>query len=144
MNKRNLFKNRTGGSEDGSDAINMTPLIDMVFILLIFFLVTSSFIRESAVTVERPKASTAQPQPNGELIVTITADDQIWLNEETVDIRLLREQIERLGLANPSRSVIILADTKTSTGLLIKVMDQLRLAGFVAISVAASTAPDSS
>ncbi|GAB4257760.1 MAG: biopolymer transporter ExbD [Methylomicrobium sp.] len=142
MNKRSLFKNRTSSGEDGTETINMTPLIDMVFILLIFFLVTSSFIRESAVIVERPKATTAVPQQDNALIVTLSADEQIWLDDAAVDIRLLRERCEQREFASPSRPVIILADTQTSTGLLVSVMDQLRLAGFVNISVAASVGSD--
>jgi len=142
MKRRSLFNRRTDSGEESADAINLTPLIDMVFILLIFFLVTTSFIRESSVAVQRPKAATATPAQNAAVIVTIAADEQIWLNNAAVDIRLLRARIEQLGLAGPTRSAIILADTKASTGLLVKVMDQLRLAGFVNISVAASAAPD--
>jgi biopolymer transport protein ExbD len=114
----------------------------MMFILLIFFVVTTSFVRESAVAVQRPKAATATPANNAEVIVTISADEQIWLNNAAVDIRLLRARLEQLGLAGPTRSAIILADTQASTGLLVKVMDQLRLAGFVNISVAASAVSD--
>jgi biopolymer transport protein ExbD len=142
MKRGGLFNRRTDSGEESGDTINLTPLIDMVFILLIFFLVTTSFIRESAVAVQRPKAATATPAQNADVIVTIAADEQIWLNDAAVDIRLLRTRIEQLGLAGPVRSAIILADTKASTGLLVKVMDQLRLAGFVNISVAASAAPD--
>jgi biopolymer transport protein ExbD len=142
MKRRSLFNRRLDGEEDSSDAINLTPLIDMVFILLIFFLVTTSFIHESTVAVRRPKAATATPAQNAEVVVTIAADEQIWLNNAAVDIRLLRARIEQLGLAGPTRSAIILADTQASTGLLVKVMDQLRLAGFANISVAASTASD--
>jgi biopolymer transport protein ExbD len=142
MRKRSLFTRRIDGGDESSEAINLTPLIDMVFILLIFFLVTTSFIRESTVAVQRPKAATAVPQPNAAVIVTITADEQIWLNDVSVDIRLLRARLEQLGLANPAQAAIILADAQASTGLLVKVMDQLRLAGFVNISVAASSAPD--
>lgn len=142
MRKRSLFTRRTDGGDESADAINLTPLIDMVFILLIFFLVTTSFIRESAVAVQRPKAATAVPQQDAAVIITITADEQIWLHDASIDIRLLRARLEQLGLANPAQAAIILADAHTSTGLLVKVMDQLRLAGFVNISVAASTAPD--
>lgn len=142
MKRRSLLNHRIDSEEDSSDAINMTPLIDMMFILLIFFVVTTSFVRESAVPVQRPKAATAMPAQNAAVIVTIAADEQIWLNNVSVDIRLLRASIEQQGLASPTRSAIILADTKASTGLLVKVMDQLRLAGFLSISVAASSAPD--
>jgi biopolymer transport protein ExbD len=142
MKRRSLFNRRVDGEEESSDAINMTPLIDMMFILLIFFVVTTSFVRESAVAVQRPKAATATPAKHAAVIVTITADEQIWLNNAAVDIRLLRARLEQLGLAGPTRSAVILADTQASTGLLVKTMDQLRLAGFVNISVAASAAPD--
>lgn len=139
MKRRGLVRPRIDGGEDSSDAINLTPLIDMVFILLIFFLVTTSFIRESTVAVQRPRAATAVLQQSVEVIVTITADEQVWLNNASVDIHLLRARLDELGLAGPTRSAIILADAKTSTGLLVKVMDQLRLAGFVNLSVAASS-----
>ncbi len=140
MRKRGFFNSRLRPEEDNADPINLTPLIDMVFILLIFFLVTASFIRESAVTIRRPQAATAEPQPGAELIVTITADEQIWLNDAVVDIRRLRARLDELKLASAKRSVIILADQKTSTGLLVNTMDQLRQAGFADISVAASSA----
>jgi biopolymer transport protein ExbD len=142
MRKRSLFTRRTDGGEDSTDAINMTPLIDMMFILLIFLVVTTSFVRESSVAVQRPKAATAVPQQNAAVIITITADEQIWLQDVSIDIRLLRARLEQLGLANPAQAAIILADAQASTGLLVKVMDQLRLAGFINISVAASSAPD--
>jgi len=142
MKRRGLFRSRTGGAEDSADTINLTPLIDMVFILLIFFLVTTSFIRESSIAVQRPKAATATLPRNVEVVVTISADEQVWLNNVSVDVRLLRARLEGLGLGNPARSAIILADSRTTTGLLVKVMDQLRLAGFTNISVAASSSPD--
>ncbi len=128
--------------EDSGDAINLTPLIDMVFILLIFFLVTTSFIREAAVSIKRPQAATAVNESNAGLIVTIDAEQQVWLNNAITDVRLLRARLQEMGLSDPSRSVIILADTQASTGLLVKVMDQIRLAGFVNISVAANTVID--
>ncbi|MGY6277530.1 ExbD/TolR family protein [Methylomonas sp. MgM2] len=141
MRKNSLTTRRNGSGPTGVDELNLTPLIDMVFILLIFFLVTTSFIRESTVTVERPKAETANPQQNAEVIVTISADEQIWLNNVSVDIRLLRARLNEMGLSTATHSAVILADANTSTGLLVKVMDQIRLAGFESISVAASSEP---
>ncbi|MCL7421552.1 MAG: biopolymer transporter ExbD [Methylobacter sp.] len=75
MKRGGLFNRRTDSGEESGDTINLTPLIDMVFILLIFFLVTTSFIRESAVVVQRPKAATATPAQNAGVIVTIAADE---------------------------------------------------------------------
>lgn len=128
--------------EGDGDGINLTPLIDMVFILLIFFLVTTSFIRASAVPVDRPRAATAISQTKADLIVTVTADQTIWLNNTSLGVGQLRARLQEMGIGGPARSVIILADKQTNTGLLVKVMDQLRLAGFVNIAVAAGTGVD--
>lgn len=142
MRKRSLSTRRIGANQTSGDEINLTPLIDMVFILLIFFLVTTSFIRESSVTIQRPKADSATPQQNAEITVTVDADQRIWLNNVTLDIRLLRARLIEMGLNSAGRSAVILADAQTSTGLLVNVMDQLRLAGFQNISVAASSNTD--
>lgn len=142
MRKRSLMTRRNGSGPSSVDELNLTPLIDMVFILLIFFLVTTSFIRESSVEIKRPKAETANPQQNAQIIITISADEQIWLNNESTDIRLLRTRLNAMGLSSADRSAVILADAQASTGLLVKVMDQLRLAGFENISVAASSEPN--
>lgn len=139
MTRRRISRFTRADGDDSASVIDLTPLIDMVFILLIFFLVTSAFIRESAIEVQRPKAATAMLAKDAKATVTITADGQIWLNDASVDIRLLRSRIEQLGLGGTNGSVVILADTATPTGLLVKTMDQIRLAGITSISVAASS-----
>jgi biopolymer transport protein ExbD len=118
--------------------INLTPLIDIVFILLIFFIVTSSFVKESGVDVERPSAATAVRKEQGNIIVSITRDGEIWLDRQIVDRRTLRSHIERLYGENPEGTVVIVADRNSRTGLLVEVMDQARLAGVTKIAVAAS------
>lgn len=142
MSRRRFRRGRVETGDDTASVIDLTPLIDMVFILLIFFLVTSSFIRESTIDVQRPKAKTAVLDQDPKVTVTITADGQIWLNDAPVDIRLLRSRLEQLGLAGAQGSAVILADSATPTGLLVKTMDQIRLAGITSISVAASVASD--
>ncbi len=142
MSRRRFRRGRSEAGDDAASVIDLTPLIDMVFILLIFFLVTSSFIRESTIDVQRPKAKTAVLDQDPKVTVTITADSQIWLNDAPVDIRLLRTRLEQLGLAGAQGSAVILADAATPTGLLVKTMDQIRLAGITSISVAASVATD--
>ena len=139
MTRRRISRFTRAEGDDSASVIDLTPLIDMVFILLIFFLVTSSFIRESAIEVQRPKAATAMLAKDAKATVTIAADGQIWLNDASVDIRLLRSRIEQLGLGGANGSAVILADTATPTGLLVKTMDQIRLAGITSISVAASS-----
>lgn len=141
MRKRSLMTRRNADNQNSGDEINLTPLIDMVFILLIFFLVTTSFIRESSVEIQRPKAESANPEQSAAIIIAISADEQIWLNNESTDIRLLRARLNEMRLSSAGRSAVILADAQASTGLLVNVMDQLRLAGFENISVAASSEP---
>lgn len=123
--------------------INLTPLIDIVFILLVFFIVTSSFVKESGIDVERPSAATAVRKERGNIIVSITKDGEIWLDRQVVDRRALRGRIERLYAENPEGTVVIVADRNSRTGLMVEVMDQARLAGVTKIAVAASLEEDS-
>lgn len=121
----------------GIAEINMTPLIDMVFILLIFFIVTTSFVKETGVEVNRPAADTAVEQERANILVAIRANDEIWIDNRQIDRRAVRANVERLHAENPEGAVIILADQDARTGLLIEVMDQARLAGVPNVSIAA-------
>ena len=132
------MRNRHSRRESGSAAeINMTPLIDMVFILLIFFIVTTSFVNETGVDVNRPSAETAVKKELANFMVAITSSGQINIGGRVVDRRAVRANIERLHAENPEGSVIIIADKDAKTGLLIEVMDQARLAGIANVSIAA-------
>ena len=121
-----------------SIGVNLTPLIDMVFILLIFFLVTSSFVKESGIDVNRPTAQTATRMERGNIIIAINKDGEIWMDKQQVDVRSVRSHIERLHAQNPEGTVIILADEDSRTGLMVKVIDQARLAGVGNVAIAAS------
>jgi biopolymer transport protein ExbD len=121
---------------DNDLGIDMTPMLDIVFIMLIFFIVTTSFIRESGIDVNRPKASTASEQKNASLLVAIRPNGEIWIDKRSVDVRAVRANIEKLRAENPQGSVVIQADRDARTGLLIKVMDQIRLAGVENVSIA--------
>ena len=118
--------------------VNLTPLIDMVFILLIFFLVTASFTKESGIDVNRPTAQSAVRQERGNLIIAIDKNGEIWIDNEHVDIRTIRTHIEQLHAQNPEGTVIILADKDTRTGATVEVLDQVRLAGVTNVSIAAA------
>ena len=115
----------------------MTPMLDVVFIMLIFFIVTASFVKESGVDVNRQYASTAQPKESANIFIAITADNQIWLDKRRVDPRAVRANIERLYAENPQGSVVIQADKDSKNALLIQVLDSAKLAGVESISVAA-------
>lgn len=115
----------------------MTPLIDMVFILLIFFIVTTSFVRESGVDVERPSAQTAETKEKANVILGLTAEGQIFVEGRPLDIRSVRAYMERFLAETPEGSVVIVADKESMTGATVQVLDQCRLAGVRNISIAA-------
>ena len=132
------MRNRHSRRQSGAAAeINMTPLIDMVFILLIFFIVTTSFVKETGVDVNRPSAKTAVKKDLANIMIAITENGEIKMESRTIDRRAVRANVERMHAENPEGSVIILADKEAKTGLLIEVMDQARLAGVANVSIAA-------
>ena len=117
--------------------VNLTPMLDVVFIMLIFFIVTASFVKESGIEISRPGASTAVRKEKGNILIAISSNDQIWMNRRQVDPRALRANIERAHAENPQGAVIIQADKAAKTGLLVQVMDAAREAGVEDISLAA-------
>ncbi len=122
---------------DSAPEINLTPMIDMVFILLIFFLVASSFVKEAGIEVNRPVAQTAQTQGRGTIRIALSETGEIWMERRSIDIRAVRANVERMLAESPEASVVVLADETAHTGLLVQVMDQVRLAGVNDIAVAA-------
>ncbi|HIE06565.1 MAG TPA: biopolymer transporter ExbD [Desulfarculaceae bacterium] len=116
--------------------IDMAPMLDMVFILLIFFLVTTTFVRESGVEVERPSALTAEEVGQSGLRLGIDAEGHIFVDGHQIDLRTIRAVSERFLAQNPDGSIVIVADRQVATGLTIKVLDQCRLAGAPRIAVA--------
>jgi len=117
--------------------VNLTPMLDVVFIMLIFFIVTASFVKEAGIDITRPPAATAERKERGNILVAITANDQIWVDRRMVDPRALRANLERLHAENPQGSVVIQADTASKNGLLVQVMDAARLAGIASVALAA-------
>jgi biopolymer transport protein ExbD len=117
--------------------VNLTPMLDVVFIMLIFFIVTASFVKESGIEVVRPRAETAQRQERANILIAIRDDGEVWIQRRAVDLRAVRANIERLMAENPQGGVIILADENSRNGVLVEVMDQARLAGAQSISIAA-------
>lgn len=118
-------------------SIDMTPMLDIVFIMLIFFLVTTSFVKESGITVNPPGAETAVKQERGNLLVAIDDKGAIWIDRRRVDLTAVRANIERLRAEYPEGTVVIQADENSQTGLFVKVMDQIKLAGVDNIAIAA-------
>ena len=126
---------RLGGAEESQ--IDLTPLIDVVFIMLIFFIVTATFVKETGIDVNSPEAKTAVVKEKANILIAIDANDQIWIDRRRVDIRSVRPNIERLHAENPQGSVVIQADKKSTTETLISVMDASRQAGVYNVAIAA-------
>ena len=131
-----MARRRRGRDEEESE-VNLTPMLDVVFIMLIFFIVTASFVKESGIEVNRPDAATAEKKERGNILVAISETGQIWIDKRQVDPRALRANIERLHAENPQGSVVIQADKQSKNGLLVQVMDAARLAGVSNVSLAA-------
>lgn len=127
-------------SSDSSDetAIDMTPMLDIVFIMLIFFIVTTSFVKEAGLEVNRPTASSAQTVKKGNIMVAVGAAGDVWVDKRRIEVDAVRANIERLRAESPDGTVVIQADTEANAGVVVKVMDQIKMAGVESISIAAT------
>jgi biopolymer transport protein ExbD len=132
---RSMFD--SAASEDEESEINITPMLDVVFIMLIFFIVTASFVKEAGIDVNRPDAETAVRQERANILIAISENNEIWIDQRQVDPRALRANIERLRAENPEGSVVIQADKNSVTETLVTVMDAARQAGVYNVAIAA-------
>jgi biopolymer transport protein ExbD len=130
-----MRRQRKASAEEAE--VDLTPMLDVVFIMLIFFIVTASFVKESGMDVNRPDAATAVVKPRGNILVAITPSGQIWIDKRQVDLRSIRANLERLYAENPQGAVVIQADEDSKNGLLVAVMDAAKLAGIENVSIAA-------
>ncbi len=119
-------------------AIDITPMLDVVFIMLIFFIVTATFVKEAGIDVNRPEATTAVKKENANILIAIGPNNDVWIDKRQIDIRSVRPNIERLHAENPQGSVVIQADKESKTDTLIQVMDAARQAGIYNVSIAAN------
>ena len=123
--------------EQDDNEINLTPMLDVVFIMLIFFIVTATFIRETGLDVNRPDTPEAQVvQEEGAILVIIDETDDIWIDNRVVDPRAVRANVERLHAEDPDRPVVIQTAATSSAETLVTIMDASRLAGVFNISIA--------
>ncbi|GGY44475.1 biopolymer transporter ExbD [Bacterioplanes sanyensis] len=131
---RRGFSNLTASEEEGQ--IDITPMLDVVFIMLIFFIVTASFVKESGIEVNRPDANTAQSKPRANILIAINDLNEIWIDKRRVDESQVRANIERLHAENPQGTVVVQADEEAKTRVLVAVMDAARAAGVYDVSLA--------
>ncbi len=121
--------------EEEAQAIDLTPMLDVVFIMLIFFIVTATFIKETGNEVNRPDANTADDKPNANILIAVGADNEIWMDKKKIDPRNVRQAIERMRADNPKGSVSIQADKASDIKFVIEVAESARKAGVTDVSV---------
>jgi len=132
-------KHGSMGMEEEENEINLTPMLDVVFIMLIFFIVTASFIKEAGIDVNRPDAPTADKQEDAAILIAISENDEIWIDRREVDPRAVRGNIERLHAENPKGSIVIQADKESTNEALVVVMEAAKQAGVTNVAIAAVT-----
>ena len=131
-------RRHTPESED--TGIDLAPMLDFTTNLLIFFIITTSFIKEAGITVFKPTAETAFGRDSGNLLIAIRENGDIWLDRRRIDMRDVRPMMERLHIERPDDTVVIIADRESNAGVVAEVMDEVRLAGIQIISIAADPA----
>jgi biopolymer transport protein ExbD len=125
-------------NEEEETEINLTPMLDVVFIMLIFFIVTAVFVKDPGVEITRPTAATAFTPEKGSIFIAVTASNEIWVDKRSVGPEGVRAAIERLHTENPEGGVVITADTEAENEFVINVMDAAKGAGILDITIAAS------
>ena len=125
--------------DEEEQEINLTPMLDVVFIMLIFFIVTASFIKEAGVQVERPDAPTGERQEDAAILIAIRENDEIWIDRKETDPRGVRGVIERLHAENPKGSIVIQADENSTNEMLVVVMEAAKQAGVSNVAIATDT-----
>ncbi|MDU0355596.1 biopolymer transporter ExbD [Paraglaciecola aquimarina] len=116
--------------------IDMTPMLDIVFIMLIFFIVTTVFVKEAGVNVNKPDGALAVMPKNANIFIAVTEDGDVWMDKRVIDVDSVRANLERLMAEQPSDVIIIQADKGAEHGVVIEVMDQIKAAGIDRISIA--------
>ena len=122
--------------EEEENEINLTPMLDVVFIMLIFFIVTATFIKEAGIQVERPDTTTAESQDDAAILIAISPTDEIWIDRKERDPRTIRSIIERLHAENPKGSIVIQADEGSTHETLVIVMEAAKAAGVTNVAIA--------
>ena len=117
--------------------INMTPMLDIVFIMLIFFIVTAVFVKEAGVDVNRPEAVMSTKVKRVSMLIAVTDDNQVWINKSEVELRDVRAVAEKLHRENPQGAVVIQADRASQAGIVVDIMQTLNDMGVPSVSIAA-------
>jgi|SRR5688500_5833992 biopolymer transport protein ExbD len=133
------MRSKSHSEESEDTGIDLAPMLDFVLNLLIFFIITTSFVKEAGISVSKPEALTAEHKDNGNILIAIRPNGDIWMDKRQVAMTEIRGAIERLHIERPDDTVVLIADRESETGVLTKVMDQVKLGGVADVSIA--TAP---
>ncbi|MCB2114369.1 MAG: biopolymer transporter ExbD [Parvularculaceae bacterium] len=128
-------------SDSSADDINVTPLMDIVFIMLIFFIVTSTFVKEPGAEIERPTAETLVQKKFASILVAVDSENNIWIDKDQVPLESVRQLVEQLKAENPKGTAVVQVDARADSRYLVEVVNQIRDAGIGDIAV--STDPKS-
>ena len=128
---------RISAAAEEATEVDLTPMLDVVFIMLIFFIVTANFIKEPGVDVQRPDAQTAEVQENAAILVAINNNDEIWIDGRRVDVRQVKANIVKLLADNPRGALVVRADREATAKRIVAVLDSAKLAGVTDVSLAA-------
>ena len=131
------MQSRRHSPESEDHGIDLAPMLDFCVNLLIFFIITTSFIKEAGVTVFKPDAVTAEHEDSGNLLIAIRENGDIWMDRQQIDLRDVRTRMERLHIERPDDTVVIIADKASKAGIVAEVMDEVRLSGIKVVSIAA-------
>lgn len=134
-----MLAHRHAAPESEETGIDLAPMLDFVLNLLIFFIITTSFVKEAGVNVTREQALTAEHKDSGNILIAVRPNGDVWMDKRRVDVRDIRPAIERLHTERPEDTVVVIADKDSTTGMLTQVMDQVKLGGISDVSIA--TAP---
>jgi len=134
------MQSRRHAPETEETGIDLAPMLDFTTNLLIFFIITTSFIKEAGTVVTKPTADTAFGRETGNLMIAIRENGDIWMDRRRVDLRDVRPMMERLHIERPDDTVVIIADKASDAGVVAEVMDEVRLSGIQIMSIAADPA----
>jgi biopolymer transport protein ExbD len=133
------MQSRRHAPDSEDTVIDLAPMHDFTVTVLIFFIITTSFIKEAGITVFKPFAQTAEHRDSGNLLIAIRENGDIWMDRQPVDLRNIRTLVERLHQERPNDTVVIIADKESEAGMVAEVMDEVRQAGILDVSIAADT-----
>jgi biopolymer transport protein ExbD len=127
-------------AETSEHGIDLAPMLDFVLNLLIFFIITTSFVKEAGVIVSRPNADTVEYKESGNILIAVRENGDIWMDRRQVDLRDVRTLVERLHVERPEDTAVIIADKAAHAGIVAQVMDEVHLGGIRDVALGAAPA----